>query len=269
MNMFSPVAVPPLNDSYDDHSRDNMHDIDDGPQIYSVDSKDNPISGPSSTHSNNSVNLGNGVFLEDAEHMFSSDAKKSQSNPNSGSPQPHSSHSNTLNFDGVNGSALPNNSIDSFGERERSDSESQGSTIASYSGSQDSNLTINVNATNNSAASSSPSPPSPVAAANKLIGALSKLRQVDVILDQLGYFWARTELVLDAITKKGQHVEQFVGYAKNPRLLARFKERIEEYKRFWEGISIMCSNYVSGVEMSDGISHNPVSMDGAPRSPGF
>ncbi len=101
----------------------------------------------------------------------------------------------------------------------------------------------------------SPTPSSPVSqAANRLLDALQKLGQVDVILDQLSYFWAHTELVLDALTKKGQHVEQFVGYAKNPRLLARFRERIEEYKRFWEGISLMCNNYVNGVGSADSFS---------------
>lgn len=63
-----------------------------------------------------------------------------------------------------------------------------------------------------------------------------------------GIFWAHTELVLDSLTKKGQHVEQFIGFSSKPRLMARFRERIEEYKRFWESISIMCTNYVNGVQ---------------------
>lgn len=68
-----------------------------------------------------------------------------------------------------------------------------------------------------------------------------------MILEQLGVFWANTEVVLDLLTKKGMHVEQFLGFASKPKLMARFKERIEEYKRFWEGVSMMASNYISGV----------------------
>jgi hypothetical protein len=69
---------------------------------------------------------------------------------------------------------------------------------------------------------------------------------VDAILDQLGMFWANTEVVLDLLTKKGQHVEHFIGFANKPKLMARFRERMEEYKSFWEGVSVMCSNYISG-----------------------
>lgn len=85
-------------------------------------------------------------------------------------------------------------------------------------------------------------------AARKLSEALLKLRQVDLILEQLSVFWANTEVVLELLTKKGQHVEQFIGFASKPRLMARFRERMEEYKRFWEGVRIMCSNYVAGVQ---------------------
>ena len=76
--------------------------------------------------------------------------------------------------------------------------------------------------------------------------------QVDVILEQLSVFWANTEVVLDVLTKKGQHIEQFIGFSHKPRLIARFRDRMEEYKRFWEGISIMCNNYVLGVSQHGG-----------------
>lgn len=93
-------------------------------------------------------------------------------------------------------------------------------------------------------------PQSPTAASH-LADALHKLRQVDMILEQLSVFWANTEVVLDVLTKKGQHVEQFIGFANKPRLMARFRERMEEYKRFWEGMKVMCSNYVSGVNQTN------------------
>ncbi|CAE7587893.1 unnamed protein product, partial [Symbiodinium microadriaticum] len=64
---------------------------------------------------------------------------------------------------------------------------------------------------------------------DQMESALDMLRQVDLILEQLGRFWANTEVVLDALTKKGQHTEHFVGFAKNPKLIQRFKERVNEY----------------------------------------
>ncbi len=92
---------------------------------------------------------------------------------------------------------------------------------------------------------------SPIAA-SRLQDALHQLRQVDMILEQLSAFWANTELVLDILTKKGQHVEQLIGFSQKPRLLARFTERLEEYKRFWEGIQTLCKNYISGANGRDG-----------------
>lgn len=89
-------------------------------------------------------------------------------------------------------------------------------------------------------------PSSPIAA-SKLADALAKLRQVDIILEQLGLFWANTEIVLDVLTKKGQHAEQFIAFAHKPRLLARFQERMSEYRGFWDGVRTMCHNYISGV----------------------
>ena len=41
-----------------------------------------------------------------------------------------------------------------------------------------------------------------------------------------------------------------ISFASKPKLLSRFKERLEEYKRFWESVSIMCSNYVNGVDQT-------------------
>lgn len=68
---------------------------------------------------------------------------------------------------------------------------------------------------------------------DQMESALDMLRQVDLILEQLGIFWANTEVVLDALTKKGQHAEHFVGFARNPKLMQRFKDRINEYRYFY------------------------------------
>jgi len=58
------------------------------------------------------------------------------------------------------------------------------------------------------------------------------------------------------LTKKGQHVEHFIGFASKPKLKARFTERMDEYKRFWEGVSVMCHNYISGVQNSSANNDN-------------
>lgn len=97
-------------------------------------------------------------------------------------------------------------------------------------------------------------------AAGRLADALHKLQQVDLILEQLALFWANTEVVLEVLTKKGQHVEQFIGFASKPRLLARFKERLEEYKRFWEGVQLMCANYTNGVQASASSAMSPATQ---------
>lgn len=59
---------------------------------------------------------------------------------------------------------------------------------------------------------------------------LELLRKVNFILEQLSMFWSNTEIVLDLLSKKGQHAEQFVGFSRNPKLLARFKDRLGEYR---------------------------------------
>eukprot|EP01042_Synura_sphagnicola_P000555 gene555-599_t len=87
----------------------------------------------------------------------------------------------------------------------------------------------------------------PNQARNRLMEAFHKLKQVDLILEQLGVFWANTEVVLDVITKKGQHAEQFIGFAHKPKLLQRFRDRMGEYRRFWDGVRDMCQKYLAGV----------------------
>ena len=88
--------------------------------------------------------------------------------------------------------------------------------------------------------------------ASRLQDALQHLRQVDMILEQLSAFWANTELVLDVLTKKGQHVEQLIGFGQKPKLFARFQERMGEYRQFWEGVQDLCKNYIHGAHSSNG-----------------
>ena len=77
--------------------------------------------------------------------------------------------------------------------------------------------------------------------------ALDTLQEVDTILEQLGMIWGNTEVALDMLSKKGQHAEQFVGFAHNPKLHQRFTERVSEYKNFWEGVRSMCSTCLLGI----------------------
>ncbi len=87
---------------------------------------------------------------------------------------------------------------------------------------------------------------------------------MDIILEQLSVFWSNTEVLLDLLSKKGQHAEQFISFSRNPKLLARFRERLGEYRsitfifalntsrKFWEGVMSMCHAYFMGmVEQED------------------
>jgi hypothetical protein len=66
--------------------------------------------------------------------------------------------------------------------------------------------------------------------ADQMENVLELLRKVNFILEQLSLFWSNTEIVLDLLSKKGQHAEQFVSFARNPKLLSRFQERLTEYR---------------------------------------
>lgn len=112
--------------------------------------------------------------------------------------------------------------------------------------STDSQSTTEVTATTTTMAPRSP-PLSPGTsnALNKLTDALQRLRDVDDILERLGAFWVYTELQLDNLSKKGQLAEQFVAYGHKPRLLARFTERMSDYRRFWVCVKKLCNNYLS------------------------
>ena len=41
-------------------------------------------------------------------------------------------------------------------------------------------------------------------------------------------------------------MEKFVAFANKPRLLQRFKERLADYKRFWEGVQVGLLEYWGG-----------------------
>ncbi|CAM9227987.1 unnamed protein product [Ectocarpus sp. 12 AP-2014] len=82
--------------------------------------------------------------------------------------------------------------------------------------------------------------------------ALDTLQEIDSVLEQLALFWANSEVIFDVLLRKGDLVEKFVAFANKPRLLQRFRERLADYKRFWEGVQSVCNKYVSGQQKSGG-----------------
>lgn len=79
---------------------------------------------------------------------------------------------------------------------------------------------------------------------------LGKLKDVDHILEHLAIFWAQTEVILDVLLQKSDHVERFVEFAHKPRLLTRFRQRMGEYKHFWKDVQTMCRHFTSSVNQA-------------------
>lgn len=50
--------------------------------------------------------------------------------------------------------------------------------------------------------------------------------------------WVRGQVIFDVLLRKGDLVEKFVAFANKPRLLQRFRERLADYKRFWQGVQV-------------------------------
>lgn len=46
------------------------------------------------------------------------------------------------------------------------------------------------------------------------------------------------QVIFDVLLRKSDLVEKFVAFANNPRLLQRFRERLAEYERYWEGVQV-------------------------------
>lgn len=45
-------------------------------------------------------------------------------------------------------------------------------------------------------------------------------------------------MIFEVLLRKGDLVEKFVAFSNKPRLLQRFKERLIDYRRFWEGVQV-------------------------------
>ena len=53
-------------------------------------------------------------------------------------------------------------------------------------------------------------------------------------------------MIFDVLLRKGDLVEKFVAFANKPRLLQRFKERLADYKQFWEGVQVGFAEWWGG-----------------------
>lgn len=51
-------------------------------------------------------------------------------------------------------------------------------------------------------------------------------------------FFPANQVIFEVLLRKGDLVEKFVAFASKPRLLHRFRERLADYKRFWEGVQV-------------------------------
>lgn len=51
-------------------------------------------------------------------------------------------------------------------------------------------------------------------------------------------FLVMLQVIFDVLLRKADLVEKFVAFANKPRLLQRFRERLADYKRFWQGVQV-------------------------------
>ena len=59
----------------------------------------------------------------------------------------------------------------------------------------------------------------------------------------------RREVIFEVLLQKSDHVERFVDYARNPRAISRFHERMSEYKQFWGRVHQLCARYLASVPL--------------------
>jgi hypothetical protein len=62
------------------------------------------------------------------------------------------------------------------------------------------------------------------------------LQQIDAQLEGTSLLWTNLEVAFDMVLQKGDAMEQFVDFATNPRLMDRFKARVDDYQFIWNSI---------------------------------
>jgi hypothetical protein len=73
------------------------------------------------------------------------------------------------------------------------------------------------------------------------------LQRLDRILERLDSFWARCEVDLDLMIRRGDHIRNLISNAHSPETVARLNGRLGEFATFWGRVSLACERYLSGV----------------------
>lgn len=73
------------------------------------------------------------------------------------------------------------------------------------------------------------------------------LQRLDRILERLDSFWARCEVDLDLMIRRGEHIRNLISNAHSPETVARLNARLSEYAVFWSRVSSACERYLNGV----------------------
>lgn len=73
--------------------------------------------------------------------------------------------------------------------------------------------------------------------------ALSRLQEVDKLLQQHASFWSHMEVVIQVLMQRATHVESLTNFTRNPRLRGRFMKRLEEYADTWNTVRQMCERF--------------------------
>ena len=103
------------------------------------------------------------------------------------------------------------------------------------------------------------------------------LEQLDAELERIVEMWARIEVVFGTVLLKGEHLATFIDYgssarrhepdqaslhtthdvplvhttARNPRVMARFRDRLNQYNKFWVNMQRLASTNI-GIIPTDG-----------------
>ena len=73
---------------------------------------------------------------------------------------------------------------------------------------------------------------------------VSKLGEVDLILNEFTIFWGKMENAMTSIIQKNTHVESMLNFTHNQKLRDRFFLRLDEYASLWREIGAVCGTYV-------------------------
>eukprot|EP00931_Biecheleriopsis_adriatica_P107494 TRINITY_DN81838_c0_g1_i1.p1 TRINITY_DN81838_c0_g1~~TRINITY_DN81838_c0_g1_i1.p1 ORF type:complete len:709 (-),score=158.06 TRINITY_DN81838_c0_g1_i1:98-2179(-) len=82
-----------------------------------------------------------------------------------------------------------------------------------------------------------------------LTRALCRLRRVGEIMRECTAFWRHIESTVKELALFKDHTQTLLKYAaKNPKLKARFDQRLAEYSAFWTSLLALCEQYCSAAQ---------------------